>query len=55
MLARKVAGQLLKGEPEWAPRWELGQRLLDRNHFEFRGGPGEEPSRPDPHTRREDK
>jgi hypothetical protein len=38
MLARKVARQLLKGEPKWAPRWEVGHRLLDPNHFEFRGG-----------------
>jgi hypothetical protein len=35
MIARKVARQLLKGEP----RWEVGRRLLDERHFAFRGGP----------------
>ena len=38
MLARKVARQLLEGEPAGAPRWEPGPRLLDDRHFMFRRG-----------------
>ena len=41
MLARKVARQLLDGEPKGAPRWEPGARLLDDRHFTFRRGEGE--------------
>jgi hypothetical protein len=37
-VARAVARQLVQGEPRWAPRWEVGPRLLDERHFMFRGG-----------------
>ena len=39
-VARAVARQLLEGEPEHLqpPRWEVGPRILDDRHFEFRGG-----------------
>lgn len=30
-------------------------RVLRAEHFDFQGGPGDETSRPDSHTRREDK
>jgi hypothetical protein len=38
MVARKVARQLLQGEPRWAPRWAVGPRVLDEQHFTFRRG-----------------
>ena len=37
-VARAVRRQLLEGEPKWAPRWQPGPRLLDDQHFQFRGG-----------------
>ena len=37
-VARKVARQLLEGEPRWAPRWAVGPRVLDERHFTFRRG-----------------
>ena len=39
-LARKVASQLLEGEPVGAPRWEPGPRLLDDRHFRESGERG---------------
>jgi hypothetical protein len=36
--ANAVTRQLMEGEPPWAPRWALGQRVLDDRHFVFRGG-----------------
>jgi hypothetical protein len=38
LVARKVARQLMEGEPPWAPRWAVGPRLLDEQHFTFRRG-----------------
>ena len=36
--SRVVRRQLLEGEPPWAPRWQPGPRILDEQHFKFRGG-----------------
>ena len=36
--ANAVRRQLVDGEPPWAPKWELGRRVLDDRHFLFRGG-----------------
>lgn|SRR5690242_19801394 len=55
-VARAVARQLLEGEPHHLqpPRWELGPRILDDRHFEFRGAA--ESGRPvGSRTRREDR
>ena|SRR5689334_3414491 len=35
---RKVTQQLVRGDPDSAPRWAAGDRILDNRHFEFRGG-----------------
>jgi hypothetical protein len=36
--ANAVRRQLVDGEPPWAPKWELGRRVLDERHLLFRGG-----------------
>jgi hypothetical protein len=43
-VARRVTRQLLHGEPRWAPRWEVGLRILDERHFLFRLGVARDPT-----------
>ena len=43
-VARKVARQLRELKPAWAPRWEVGLRVLDDLHFAFRGGEQRDPT-----------
>lgn len=53
-IARAVSRQLTEGEPHHLqpPRWEVGPRILDGRHFEFRGG--EEVRPPGSRSRQED-
>ena len=54
-IARAVTRQLPEGEPHHLhpPRWEVGPRILDDRHFEFRGGEEARPA--GARSRREDR